>query len=131
VDRAGPTAGFALAGAAGALAVLTTMLRSRTLAPRQAPVIDITDTDTAADEQPVHQEASPTSTTPSIQPSRTYFNGARRSWQPANALVASRSRSQGGTRKTGASRKLGEGHGNLRRTSTPADHQRGVRDEGC
>ena len=33
VDRAGPTAGFALAGGAGALAVLTTILRSRTLTP--------------------------------------------------------------------------------------------------
>jgi predicted MFS family arabinose efflux permease len=32
-DRAGPTAAFALAGGAGALAVLATMLRSRTLAP--------------------------------------------------------------------------------------------------
>ena len=32
VARAGPTAGFAFAGAAGALAVLTTLLRSRTLA---------------------------------------------------------------------------------------------------
>ncbi len=31
-DRAGPTAAFAFAGGAGALAVLTTMLRSRTLA---------------------------------------------------------------------------------------------------
>ena len=34
VDRAGPTAGFALAGGAGALAVLTTLLRSRTIAPQ-------------------------------------------------------------------------------------------------
>jgi predicted MFS family arabinose efflux permease len=33
VDRAGPTAGFAFAGVAGALAVLTTMLRSGTLSP--------------------------------------------------------------------------------------------------
>ena len=33
VDRAGPTAGFALAGGAGALALLTTMLRSRTITP--------------------------------------------------------------------------------------------------
>ena len=37
VDRAGPTAGFALAGGAGALAVLTTMLRSRTLALATRP----------------------------------------------------------------------------------------------
>ena len=36
VDHAGPTSAFALAGGAGALAVLTTMMRSRTLAPRQA-----------------------------------------------------------------------------------------------
>jgi predicted MFS family arabinose efflux permease len=36
-DRAGPTAAFALAGGAGALAVLTTMLRSRTLAPGHTP----------------------------------------------------------------------------------------------
>jgi predicted MFS family arabinose efflux permease len=33
VDRAGPTAGFALAGSAGALAMLTTLLRSRTITP--------------------------------------------------------------------------------------------------
>jgi predicted MFS family arabinose efflux permease len=33
VDRAGPAAGFALAGGAGALAVLATLLRSRTLGP--------------------------------------------------------------------------------------------------
>jgi predicted MFS family arabinose efflux permease len=37
VARAGPTAGFALAGGAGALAVVTTLVRSRTLAPRRAP----------------------------------------------------------------------------------------------
>ncbi len=36
-DRAGLTAAFALAGGAGALAVLTTMLRSRTVAPAQEP----------------------------------------------------------------------------------------------
>ena len=35
VDRAGPTAGFALAGGAGALAMLTTMLRSRTITPQR------------------------------------------------------------------------------------------------
>lgn len=35
-DRAGPPAAFALAGGAGALAVLTTMLRSRTILPRPA-----------------------------------------------------------------------------------------------
>jgi predicted MFS family arabinose efflux permease len=34
VDRAGLTAGFALAGGAGALAVVTTMLRSRTITPQ-------------------------------------------------------------------------------------------------
>ena len=39
LDRAGPTAAFALAGGAGALAALMTMLCSRTLAPRHAPVI--------------------------------------------------------------------------------------------
>jgi predicted MFS family arabinose efflux permease len=33
VNRAGPTAGFALASAAGALAVLATLLRSRTITP--------------------------------------------------------------------------------------------------
>jgi MFS family permease len=38
-DRAGPTAVFAFAGGAGALAVLTTILRSRTLVPGQAPAI--------------------------------------------------------------------------------------------
>jgi predicted MFS family arabinose efflux permease len=36
VGRAGPTAAFALAGGAGAVAVLTTMLRARTLSPRGA-----------------------------------------------------------------------------------------------
>jgi predicted MFS family arabinose efflux permease len=56
VDRAGPTAGFALAGGAGALAVLTTLLRLRTLAPRQAPVITLIDTDTH--EQLAHQAAA-------------------------------------------------------------------------
>jgi MFS family permease len=39
-DRLGPAAAFALAGGAGALAVLTTLLRSRTLLPRQVPAID-------------------------------------------------------------------------------------------
>jgi predicted MFS family arabinose efflux permease len=39
VDRAGPTAAFALGGGAGALAVLATMLRSRTLAHPQEPAI--------------------------------------------------------------------------------------------
>ena len=33
IDRAGPTAAFALAGGAGAVAILTTLVRSRTLAP--------------------------------------------------------------------------------------------------
>ena len=56
VDRAGPTAAFALAGVAGALAVLITMLRSRTLAPRQAPVIILADTDT--DQQLAEQVAA-------------------------------------------------------------------------
>jgi predicted MFS family arabinose efflux permease len=37
VDRAGPTAAFALAGGAGALAALATLLRSRTLAPDTTP----------------------------------------------------------------------------------------------
>ena len=41
----GPSAAFALAGGAGALAILATLLRSRTLAPRQAPVITLIDTD--------------------------------------------------------------------------------------
>jgi MFS family permease len=36
-DRAGPAAAFALAGGAGALAVLTTVLRSRTLVPGRDP----------------------------------------------------------------------------------------------
>ena len=56
VDRAGPTAGFALAGGAGALAVLTTMCRSRTLSAHQAPVITFIDTDT--DEQLAHPAAA-------------------------------------------------------------------------
>ncbi|MGI8507645.1 MAG: MFS transporter [Solirubrobacteraceae bacterium] len=56
VERAGPTAGFALAGGAGALAMLTTVLRSRTLAPREAPVITLIDTDT--DKQLAQQAAA-------------------------------------------------------------------------
>jgi MFS family permease len=56
VDRAGPTAGFALAGGAGALAVLTTMLRSCTLSAHQAPVITFIDTD--SDEQLAHRAAA-------------------------------------------------------------------------
>ncbi len=55
VDRAGPTAGFALAGGAGALAALTTMLRSRTLVPRPAPVNTLID---ATDKQLAHQAAA-------------------------------------------------------------------------
>jgi MFS family permease len=58
VDRAGPTAGFALAGGAGALAVLTTRLRSRTLAPRRAPEVTLIETDTDTDEQLTHQAAA-------------------------------------------------------------------------
>jgi predicted MFS family arabinose efflux permease len=53
VDRAGPTAGFALAAGGGALAVLITMFRSGTLAPRRAPVITLADTNT--DEQLAQQ----------------------------------------------------------------------------
>ena len=56
VDRAGPTAGFALAGGAGALAMLTTLLRSRTLTPRQTPMITLIDT--ATDEQIARQAAA-------------------------------------------------------------------------
>ena len=55
IDGAGPTAGFAFAGGAGALAVLTTVLRSRTLAPRQAPVIALTN---PGAEQLAHQAAA-------------------------------------------------------------------------
>ena len=51
VDRAGPAAAFALAGGAGALAALTTMLRSRTLAPRRAPAT--ADTTPAARTRPI------------------------------------------------------------------------------
>ena len=47
VDRAGPAAAFALAGGAGAIAVLTALLRSRTLLSRQAPAIAGTGTATA------------------------------------------------------------------------------------
>ncbi len=43
VDCAGPTAAFALAGGADALAILTTMLRSRSLAARHPPAIADTD----------------------------------------------------------------------------------------
>ena len=46
-DRAGPAAAFTLAGGAGAIAVLTALLRSRTLLSRQAPAIAGTGTATA------------------------------------------------------------------------------------
>jgi predicted MFS family arabinose efflux permease len=55
VDRVGPTAAFALAGGAGTLAVITTTLRRRSLAPRQAPVI--TDTDKQHPGQPTRRPA--------------------------------------------------------------------------
>jgi hypothetical protein len=52
VDRAGPTAGFALAGGAGALAMLTTLLRSRTItSPRHSPESAAADTDRQLDRQ--------------------------------------------------------------------------------
>jgi hypothetical protein len=51
VDRAGPTGGFALAGGAGALAVLTTMLRSRTITPPRTPQSAAADTDRQFDYQ--------------------------------------------------------------------------------
>ena len=44
IEPAGPTAAFALAGGAGALAILTTLLRSRTLAPQQTPTVAHIDT---------------------------------------------------------------------------------------
>ncbi len=58
VAHAGPTAGFALAGSAGALAMLTTLLRSRTLAPRPAPEITLVHTDTDTNDQLAHQAAA-------------------------------------------------------------------------
>ena len=52
VDRAGPTAGFALAGGAGVLAVLTTLLRSRTITPpRRSPENAAADPDRQLDHQ--------------------------------------------------------------------------------
>jgi MFS family permease len=39
IARGGPTAAFALAGGAGALGILTILLRSDTLAPRQTPAV--------------------------------------------------------------------------------------------
>jgi len=52
VDRAGPTAGFALAGGAGVLAVLTTRLRSRTITPpRRSPENAAADPDRQLDHQ--------------------------------------------------------------------------------
>jgi predicted MFS family arabinose efflux permease len=56
VNGGGPTAGLAFAGGASALAVLTTILRSRTLAPRRASVITLNDTD--IDEQLAQQTAA-------------------------------------------------------------------------
>ncbi len=52
MDRAGSTAAFALAGAAGALAVLTIMLRSRSLIARQTPERAATGTDWRLDQKP-------------------------------------------------------------------------------
>ncbi len=49
IGIAGPIAGFGLAGAAGALAVLTTVLRSRTLAQRPS-VVALSEPDGAAEE---------------------------------------------------------------------------------
>jgi MFS family permease len=51
VERAGPASAFALAGGAGALAVVTTMLRARILFPRQPPADEATDTATATGRQ--------------------------------------------------------------------------------
>jgi predicted MFS family arabinose efflux permease len=66
VDAAGPTAGFALAGSAGALAMLAACAGRTTLAPRQSPVISVIADDT--DEQLVHHAvASPSSLTASAK----------------------------------------------------------------
>jgi predicted MFS family arabinose efflux permease len=55
-DRAGPAAAFALAGGAGALAVLTTMLRSRTIMPpRHAPQSAAA----GSDRQPAQRASAP------------------------------------------------------------------------
>jgi MFS family permease len=40
-DTAGPSAAFVLAGAAGAIALLATLLRSRTLPSGEAPVLPV------------------------------------------------------------------------------------------
>ena len=56
VDRVGPTAAFALAGSAGALAVLTTMLRSSTIV--HTPTLDATDTASDTDRQLAWQAAA-------------------------------------------------------------------------
>ena len=58
VDRAGPAAAFALAGGAGALAVLTTVVRSRTLVPQRAPAI--ADTASATRTRSIDAEAPAT-----------------------------------------------------------------------
>jgi MFS family permease len=65
VDRAGPTAGFALAGGAGALAMLTTLLRSRTITPaRHSPESAGADTDRQLD----HQASAPRPASDLAQP---------------------------------------------------------------
>jgi predicted MFS family arabinose efflux permease len=65
VDRAGPTAGFALAGGAGALAMLTTLLRSRTITPpRHSPESAAADTDWQLD----HQASGPRPASDVAQP---------------------------------------------------------------
>jgi predicted MFS family arabinose efflux permease len=68
VDRVGPTAGFALAGGAGALAVLSTILRSRTLAPPgHSPVSAPADTN----RQRGHQAGAPRPASDLAQPALT------------------------------------------------------------
>jgi predicted MFS family arabinose efflux permease len=73
VDRAGPTAGFALAGGAGALAVLTTLLRSRTITPpRRSPETAAADPDRQLD----HQASAPRPAFDVAQPALAARSGA-------------------------------------------------------
>jgi predicted MFS family arabinose efflux permease len=58
IDHAGPTAAFALAGGAGALAVLVTVLRTHTLITRSAPA-GSDDTDTSRAGRPTAFSGSP------------------------------------------------------------------------
>jgi predicted MFS family arabinose efflux permease len=74
-DRAGPAAAFGLAGGAGALAVLTTLLRSRTITPpRHSPENAVPDTDPQLD----HRASAPRPASDVPQPALAEVGGPTR-----------------------------------------------------